>query len=293
MKRWYDGFTFGGYTDIYNPWSITSFISEKGRYKPYWSNTSGNGLVNTLIQKGNVEIKQTMEELLKGGSFEAYIDEQIVFSQLDGNNNAVWSLLLATGYLKVLDFRYVGEHKSCLYTLTLTNLEVLVMFEKMVKSWFCNVTGTRYNDFIKALLIDDVDSMNEFMNDLALDIFSNFDTAKGASSKDAPERFYHGFVLGLMVGLEGRFRITSNRESGFGRYDVMLIPTDRDKDHAYIIEFKVHKPRKEKDLEETLANALAQIDEKKYETQLIAEGFAPAQIKKYGFAFRGKECLIG
>lgn len=293
VKKWYDGFTFGEHTDIYNPWSITSFIGKKGKYKPYWSNTSGNGLVNSLIQKGTPDIKQTMGELLKGGSFEAMIDEQIIFSQLDGSANAVWSLLLAAGYLKVQNLRYVGEQKRAVYTLTLTNMEVRMMFEDMVKGWFGGSVESTYNDFIKALLINDVEAMNEFMNKIALHSFSSFDVAQGAADGDTPERFYHGFVLGLMVELSGRFVITSNRESGFGRYDVMLKPTDRKKDCAYIIEFKVYKSYREKTIEETLANAHAQIEEKQYEAELISEGYTPEQIRKYGFVFKGKECLIG
>ena len=295
VKKWYNGFTFGSHTDIYNPWSIISFISDNGKYKPYWSNTSGNGLVNTLIQQGNTNIKRMMEELLKGDSIETALDEEIAFEHLKDNTNAVWSLLVATGYLKVLHVETIkaNDEQDALYTLSLTNFEVKKMFRSMVKGWFQSVTSTVYNDFIKALLINDVDSMNEFMNDIALCIFSNFDTAKSASSKDAPERFYHGFVLGLMVELDGRFRLTSNRESGFGRYDVMLTPVDREKDDAYIIEFKVHKPGKEKDLQETLANALTQIEAKKYAAHLTAEGIEPGRIRKYGFAFQGKACLIG
>ncbi|MDE7479607.1 MAG: ATP-binding protein [Lachnospiraceae bacterium] len=293
VKKWYDGFTFGRHTDIYNPWSIASFISNGGEYGAYWSNTSGNGLVNSLIQKGSPDIKQTMGDLLEGKSFKVQIDEQILFNQLNGSDNAVWSLLLATGYLKVLNVVYIGEQKRPRYTLALTNMEVEMMFGDMVKGWFDNAAATEYNNFIKALLIDDVDAMNEFMNDIALNTFSNFDVAKSASSKDAPERFYHGFVLGLIVELGGRFDITSNRESGFGRYDVMLVPADKDKDNAYIIEFKVHKPKKEKDLEETLKNAHMQIEEKQYETTLQTKGFSSEQIRKYGFAFKGKECLIG
>jgi len=293
VKYWYDGFTFGNLTDIYNPWSITSFIRKGGNYAAYWANTSANSLVNSLIRTGNTVVKQTMETLLKGGSFEAMIDEQIVFNQLGGNANAVWSLLLATGYLKVLKVEIVGEDKAKLYTLTLTNKEVAIMFKSMVNDWFKTNTNIPYNDFVKAMLMDDVDSMNEFMNDIALVSFSNFDVSKGASSKDAPERFYHGFVLGLIVDLAGRYTIQSNRESGFGRYDVLLKPQDKENDYAYIIEFKVHKPRKEKDLEQTLANARAQIEEKRYEAGLIAEGFAPERIRKYGIAFKGKECLIG
>lgn len=295
VKQWYDGFTFGKYTDIYNPWSIASFIESEGKYKAYWANTSGNGLVNSIIQRGNVEIKQIMEDLLNGKSFQAQVDEQIVFNRLNGSTNAVWSLLLATGYLKVVNVETVRADKEdeAAYTLALTNFEVKSMFRNMVRGWFDNDTVTQYNNFIKALLIDDVDSMNEFMNDVALNTFSSFDIARGASQKDDPERFYHGFVLGLMVELGGRFQITSNRESGFGRYDVMLVPEDKENDNAYIIEFKVHKTRKEKDLEETLVNALKQIEEKQYEASLIADGFALGQIRKYGFVFEGKRCLIG
>ena len=293
VKYWYDGFTFGSYTDIYNPWSITSFMKKNGKYGAYWANTSSNGLVNSLVQTGKAEIKETMETLIKGGSFKAVIDEQIVFNQLADSAGAVWSLLLTTGYLRILEVEIMGEDKEAQYTLTLTNKEVALMFKNMVNSWFKNNARVPYNDFIKAMLIDDVDSMNEFMNDIALASFSNFDVSKSASSKDAPERFYHGFVLGLIVDLSDRFVIQSNRESGFGRYDIMLKPQDKENDDAYIIEFKVHKPRKEKDLEQTLANALLQIEEKRYETELIAEGFAPGRIRKYGIAFKGKECLIG
>ncbi len=300
VKKWYDGFTFGAFTDIYNPWSIVSFIKKKGKYDTYWSNTSGNGLVNQLIQKGNPGIKQIMEDLLQGKSFEAKIDEKIVFDQLNGSADAVWSLLLATGYLKVLRVRTldtdeegVGAEGDVWYTLTITNLETKRMFRKMVSDWFGGNAEMPYNNFIKALLINDMDRMNEFMNKIALYSFSSFDIAKNASDDDAPERFYHGFVLGLMVELAGRFEITSNRESGFGRYDIMLTPKNREKDCAYIIEFKVHKPLKEKDLAQTVANAHSQIDEKLYDAKLIADGFSPEQIKKYGFAFRGKECLIG
>lgn len=300
VKRWYDGFIFGTRTDIYNPWSIVSFINKKGKYDTYWSNTSGNGLVNQLIQKGNPDIKQIMEDLLQDKSFEAKIDEKIVFDQLNGSADAVWSLLLATGYLKVLsvktldsDEEGVGVEGDVWYTLTITNLETKRMFRKMVSDWFGGNAEMPYNNFIKALLINDMDRMNEFMNKIALYSFSSFDIAKNASDDDAPERFYHGFVLGLMVELAGRFEITSNRESGFGRYDIMLTPKNREKDCAYIIEFKVHKPSKEKDLAQTVANAHSQIDEKLYDAKLIADGFSPEQIRKYGFAFRGKECLIG
>ena len=295
VKQWYDGFTFGSQRDMYNPWSIVSFLNKKGSDENYWVNTSSNRLVNSLIQRGNSEIKKTMEALLQGNSFLANLDEQIMLNQLVGSTDAVWSLLLATGYLKVLNVRAEKPDDDGMmqYTLALTNLEVKKLFHKMIKGWFGDNAQLPYNDFIKALILDDVDSMNEFMNRIALCSFSNFDTAKGASGNDAPERFYHGFVLGLMVELAGRFRIMSNRESGFGRYDIVLVPVDQEKDNAYIIEFKVHKPAKEKGLEETVKHALNQIEEKQYAVQLISEGMRPDQIRKYGFAFAGKTCLIG
>ncbi len=300
VKRWYDGFTFGTCTDIYNPWSIVSFINEKGKYDTFWSNTSGNGLVNLLIQKGNPNIKQTMEDLLQGKSFEAKIDEKIVFDQLNGSANAVWSLLLATGYLKVLNLRTldedeegIGEEGDVWYTLTITNLEVRRMFRKMVKDWFENDAEVYYSEFIKALLNDNVKKMNTFMNKVALNTFSFFDSGNKPSEQAEPERFYHGFVLGMVVNLSDTYKVRSNRESGFGRYDVMIEPLDKAK-KAFILEFKVLDPDEdEKTLEDTLANARAQIEEKKYETELISAGYTPDKIRKYGFAFKGKECLIG
>lgn len=293
VKDWYDGFTFGSVRDIYNPWSITNFISRKGEYDTYWADSSGNGLINSLIRRGSADIKKKTELLMQGGSFEVELDEQVVFDQLDHDENAIWSLLLATGYLRVEHLERKGRLLHKYYTLKLTNLEIESMFVRMIRGWFGGRNRQDYNDFIKALLIDDVDAMNEFMNRIALQSFSSFDIAKGAAADDDPERFYHGFVLGLMVGLEERFVVSSNKESGFGRYDVLLKPMDKEKDNAYIFEFKVHKPGKEKNLEATVVNALAQIKEKGYETELIAEGISPEHIRKYGFAFAGKRCLIG
>lgn len=293
VKRWYDGFTFGRHADIYNPWSIISFISKKGKYDAYWSNTSGNGQVNSLIRTGVPDIKQTMEGLIQGKSFEAEIDEKIAFDQIGGNPNAVWSLLLATGYLKVLDLKYVGEFKEKVYTLALTNLEVRSMFRNMVEGWFSGSVKTCYNEFISALLNDNVRKMNTFMNKVALDTFSSFNSGNKPSAQAEPERFYHGFVLGMVVDLAGTYRIRSNRESGYGRYDVMMEPLDQ-AGKAFIFEFKVQDADEDEEtLADTLANVHAQIEEKQYEAELLADGFSKEQIRKYGFAFRGKECLIG
>lgn len=296
VKKWYDGFAFGSHTDIYNPWSIASFLKSRGRYEAYWANTSSNSLVSAFIRTSNIEAKKTVEDLLGGKSFQASIDEQIVFSQLDGNINAVWSLFVASGYLKIIDSEPLAEGRmdDIKYTLALTNREVLFMFRNMIRGWFgIDVSGSAYNDFVKAMLLDDVEYMNEFMNEIALDSFSSFDVAKNAASGDHPERFYHGFVLGLIVGLRDRFEITSNRESGFERYDVVLNPRNRERDNAYIIEFKVFRASREKELKDTVASALAQIEEKQYEKTLITNGVPKEKIKKYGFAFQGKKCLIG
>lgn len=296
VRKWYDGFVFGNVSDIYNPWSIVSFISQKGRYDTYWSNTSGNGLVNSLIQKGNSATKQLMEELLQGKSIQAQIDEQIVFNQLTDNTNAVWSLLLATGYLKVLKTEKITQNNDTdsenegdvWYTLLLTNFEVKRMFRKMVKGWFSSDTELYYNEFINALLNDNIKKMNTFMNKVALNTFSSFDSGNKPSGQTEPERFYHGFVLGMVVNLSDTYKIRSNRESGYGRYDVMMKPFDKN-GKAFIFEFKVlDSDENEFTLEDTLANAHIQINEKHYEAELISEGFMPAQIRKYGFAFQGK-----
>ena len=292
VKRWYDGFVFGSQSDIYNPWSILNFL-DKGDIGTYWANSSSNSLVGKLIREGSKRIKTSFEALMQGEAIQCPLDEQIIYNQLDGNEGAVWSLLLASGYLKILHHESENSVMGGVlpkYELALTNYEVKRMFEYMVHGWFDGLDGS-YNDFVEALLLGDTDAMNEYMNRVTDEIFSNFDTGK-KPSKSQPERFYHGFVLGLMVDLNGEYIVTSNRESGFGRYDVMVEPRDKAKD-AFILEFKVFNSRKETSLEETLQSALAQIKEKNYAASLMAKGIPAEHIREYGFAFEGKKVLIG
>lgn len=289
VKRWYDGFTFGHKTDIYNPWSVLNYLSKK-RVGTYWANTSSNSLAGKLIREGDKSVKLEFETLMRGGTISVAVDEQIVYSQLPAKKGAIWSFLLAAGYLKVNQAEFVERAGIIQYQLSLTNGEVQVMFENMVLDWFGEAEGS-YNDFIKALLMDDVEAMNHYMNKVALTTFGYFDTGKQPSESE-PERFYHGFVLGLMVELADCYMLTSNRESGFGRYDVVLKPRNQ-RDHAIILEFKVFQPKKEKNLQDTVKVALAQIEEKNYAASLLEKGIPQERIRKYGFAFQGKTVLIG
>ena len=294
VKTWYDGFTFGDKKDIYNPWSIINFLKFKS-LKTYWADSSSNGLINSLVQKGSPYIKTMIENLISGEKINVIVDEQIVFSELDYSEDAVWSLMLASGYLKVVSSEELNliRESDNEYELALTNREILFMFRKMILRWF-SPAKHETNEFIRALISSDIESMNEYMNDVALNTFSSFDSGKHNSERKAPENFFHGFVLGLIVDQTENYIITSNRESGYGRYDIMLEPIDKtnEKLPGIVIEFKVINPRKENSLEETVAAALKQIEEKNYNAELIKRGVKEENIHHYGFAFRGKEVLI-
>lgn len=293
VKSWYDGFVFGSRKDIYNPWSITNYLDKK-QLRPYWADTSSNGLINRLIRRSSPEIKELMEELLQGREIVVNFDEQIVFEQLEQDENAIWSLMLASGYLKATEVEYRGILRDPWYHLMITNLETTAMFSNLFKGWFYQ-SRSNYNQFVKALLNSDLDAMNYYMNQISMATFSYFDMSGKEDGSGAPERFYHGFVLGLIADQTDQYEICSNRESGFGRYDVMMIPRKpgNRKYPAIIMEFKVHNSKKEETLEETVDHALDQIEAMNYDAQLFARGFERKEIRHYGFAFEGKKVLIG
>lgn len=290
IKAWYDGFVFGNSKDIYNPWSIINFLDKK-KFVTYWTNTSSNKLPSMLIQKSSPEVMYVMQDLLHDKTFESAIDEQVIFDQIDNDENLIWSLLLASGYIKPLkitskgnDFRMIN-----IYELTLTNFEVKSMFSKMFAQWFN--TNKSYNRFISSLLKNNTEEMTDYMNEISQSTFSYYDTAKDSQNKTS-ERFYHGFVLGMLVDLRDKYQILSNRESGYGRYDIMLVPKQPNQ-NAYVIEFKVFNPQKEASIKETIKSGLEQIKAKNYDADLLSRNISKDRIFHYCFAFEGKKVLIG
>lgn len=286
VKDWYDGFTFGGIKKIYNPWSIINYIGNR-QFKPYWVNSGGHNFISQLFLKSKSQNKSDLQLLLEGKSIHKVIDENLTYPELDYNSEAVWSFLVTAGYLRTDNVKIYGEIEA---DLTITNHETMIMFQKMVKEWFGTVRD-EYNAFCNALMQNDIEMMNEYINYVAMEMVSVFDVGRRPSEK-APERFYHGLVLGLVVDLREEYEITSNRESGFGRYDIMMRPK-KEGLNGIIIEFKVRDEKREETLEDTLQSAFNQIEEKGYEQELLKTGLSLDGIHKYGFVFEGKEVLVG
>jgi len=280
IKHWYNGYLIGN-TVIYNPWSIVNCIDEAGELKTYWVNTSGNTLIKNLLACADDITKQRLESLIQNQPISATVDENLVFGDMIQNENALWSLLLFSGYLKALSFTPVDTNLLC--ELIPPNAEVLALYRGIIKSWFTNASiQGGYDAFLKSLVTGDVPEFILRLEDCLLKVFSYFD-----ASEQHPEKFYHGFVLGLMVSLQATHRVQSNRESGFGRYDVMLVPHDKNQ-LGIVIEFKV--ARGKQTLEESAEEALFQINHRGYAAQLGSEGIQ--HILKLGIAFSGKQVAV-
>ena len=274
VKQWYDGFIFGKQKDMYNPWSICNYM-RSGELQSYWINTSSNKLIGEIIRRHPVRSKHEIEQLMAGEIIHKEINENVTFQYLDGDENSLWSLFLAVGYIKAENVVKQGESTWC--DMSVTNREVMGMFRYEILAMFENGNAV-YNDFTKALLSHRMEDLNDILLDIAYTSMSYFDVGKCPPERTS-ENFYRGLVLGLIVSLRDQYRIVSNRESGQGRYDIAMYPLERNKD-AFIMEFKVFDAKKERSLEQTAANALKQIEEKNYEADLIAAGIGWGQIYK-------------
>lgn len=286
VKAMYDGFTIGRHQDIYNPWSICNYMRQR-ELIGYWVNTSSNKLVGDIIRRYPVESKYEIERLMAGEKVHKRINEGITFQYLEGDENSLWSLLLAVGYIKAENIVRSVEGIEC--DVSVTNREVMAMFKTEILGMFHN-GWSAYGRFAEALLAHKMELMNEYLQTITYTSISYFDVADGPKER-TPENFYHGLVLGLIVSLRDRYRIVSNRESGRGRYDIAMYPLQENTD-AFIMEFKVQDRKKETDLEQTAKNALQQIVDKNYEADLLAAGVPKERIYKLGFAFAGKDVLV-
>jgi len=282
LKSWYSGYKIGNQT-IYSPWSIINLIDEKGLIQPYWINTSSNDIIKELIKNGSDELKENVELLISGKSINKPIHENIVFAEIFTNVEILWSFLLFSGYL-TFENRKLKE-ETIYADLKIPNTEVLCFYKNTISNWFVSCYGaSKYNHMLRSLISGNIEVFHEIFSDFVIKSFSTFDI----SGKE-PEKFYHAFVLGMLVNLQTTHQIKSNRESGFGRYDVMVIP----KDHVQpgiIIEFKKVSHFRKETLEDAARSALKQIEEKQYEQELLDLGIK--KIIKLAIVFDGKKTLI-
>ena len=280
IKIWYDGYRMGNVEGIYNPWSILNYLTDK-QLKPYWVNTSSNDLIKMTLKKSTT-IKEKMERLLKGETIEVPIDLETIIDGIEENENNIWGLMLGTGYLKVDEVVNLAEG---VYKVKLPNYEIKLLFQSIVRSWFNDkVIGNDLNSILKDLVELNLSEFEIKFQRLVKEMFSYMDVGENTA-----ENFYHAFVLGMLVGLKDSYYVNSNRESGMGRYDIMLEPEDKTK-NSFIIEFKVADDMEENTIEDVIENAKKQIEERDYESNLRERGFE--NITKMVFAFKGKECKM-
>ena len=280
IKKWYDGYRIGEVEGIYNPWSILNYLKRK-ELVPYWVNTSSNDLIK-LTLKNSMAVKEKMERLLKGEAIEVPINLETIIVGIQNNEDNIWGLMLGTGYLKVVETVNLAEG---IYKVALPNYEIKILFEDIVRSWFKDkVAGNNLRSILKDLVELNMSEFEKKFRILVREMFSYMDVGENTA-----ENFYHAFVLGMLVGLKDSYYINSNRESGIGRYDIMLEPKYKN-GNSFIMEFKVADDIEEETMEKAIANAKKQIEEKGYESNLRERGFN--NITKMIFAFKGKECKM-
>lgn len=276
IRCWYNGYRIGSCQGIYNPWSVLNCLADRGALAPYWVNTSENALMKQLITQAPYNLKADLEVLLNGGSIEKTIEDGVVFTQLEKSSEAIWSLLLFSGYLTIGATPSYGTPVN----LRIPNLEVEELYKSLIVDWFKSIPETNYHLLLKSLTRGDIDTFSQIFQEFLASSVSVFDTGG-----DEPEKTYHAFVLGMLIGLRDTYEVKSNRESGYGRYDVMLIPKNP-KDLGLVLEFKKVGPYEQTDLEGAVASALKQIEDKNYAQELRDRGIS--RILLLALAFQGK-----
>ncbi len=281
IRQWYDGYRIGSCSGIYNPWSVLKCIAEMGVLSPYWVNTSDNVLMKHLITRGTDDLKVDIEELLRGGIVEKTIEEGVIFPDLEKSPNAIWSVLLYSGYVTI--DATPSQRAHC--RLRIPNIEVRDLYRTMILDWFKkSIHEYKYDMLLSSLTQGDINTFSQLFKEFMISSVSVFDVPAEES-----EKIYHAFVLGMLIGLKDRYEVKSNRESGLGRYDVMLIPKDEN-DLGIIMEFKKIGRFEEVDLESAVLSALQQIEDRQYAQELLNRGVG--RILYIGFAFKGKQVLI-
>jgi hypothetical protein len=284
VQEWYNGYCFGKQV-IYNPWSIINFLdSDEKELKPYWVNTSENQIVETLLTRGGIELKEELEQLIRGESIEKPIEENIILKNIAHREDLLWSFLLMGGYLKQTAKRRHAASGKFFYTLSIPNEEVKTTYTAIIDNYFADKVDRKKLDImLKALIDGDILLFEKILKMVVLSIFSYHDFS------GEPEKVYHALVTGLLIWITDTHEIKSNRESGYGRYDIVIIPRDPFQT-GYVIEFKSVEQDENETVENALEAALAQIEKKKYDTELVERGIK--QIKKLAIVFSGKEVFV-
>jgi len=283
LRIWYDGYLFGNQV-IYNPWSVLNFISHRQRIpRPYWINTSSNVLLRDLVTHSEPSFQSQMEILLAGDAIQSSLNENIVLRDLTQNETNIWSLLVFSGYLKPVKASW--QHYRLIYELAIPNVEVRTFYEDTIQDWLQQmVGGVQLQELLHALLQTNWKTFCKLLKDMVLAVLSYHDTAG-----KKPEKVYHAFVLGLLTNLSDRYLIRSNRESGYGRYDVLMIPHQKSAP-GFIFEFKKIDRPDDDDESEAMQSALQQIKDRQYATELQAQGVK--RIWGVGVVVEGKQVWV-